>query len=713
MKKIISVFLMLCFTIYSSVYAAYDYTAVGAGDWDALATWGTATIPGSGDTVSIPIDQSAGGVTINSGVDAVAKSIRLTIKDGLLTMNGGNLTVDDLCGSKTGTQVIFADDGTITGNVGVNASFTSPKVQHILIQAGAVATIDGDIGTDYIRLTGNDPDQTFRLGAGHTLTGDIRVGSSGGSFTGNHGIVEFLGSATVNGNIGTVWAGKLRQLNLSSGTVDVTGNVRSQNYDLKGAALNITGTMEQVDDGTISTQVSNATTYGKITATGTATIPATSTVSVNVLGYVPAGSVLTIVDGTGGKGDTVSASIPVTTNSAALSFTSNSADSEDLTLTAVRNGYNNLAGNGNASAAGSALEAAGAAGASGDMLTVLNTLDSLSTAADVSNALDTLIANMNNGVPQVSQTTLANFLSTLMNHLGSLRLANAPATSGISTGDAPRDKGIWAQGFGSYLHQDPQGSSNGYNATIWGTAMGIDKSMNDILRAGLSFGYASDSISSKDNSGHTDVDSYQGNLYASLLKEDNYLNGALSFAYNQYSSSRHISFSVIDRIANSDYDGQQYSFYLEGGHTFRKGKLELTPLASLKYEHLYLESYTEKDAGSLNLDVNSQNYDFLQSGLGAKFGYPLENKYGTFIPEFHPKWLYDFIGDNQQSSATFTGGGGSFPTNGFRPAKSSLNIGTKFTLAAKNNVELSFGYDFEVKKDFYGHSGILNISYKF
>ena len=71
------------------------------------------------------------------------------------------------------------------------------------------------------------------------------------------------------------------------------------------------------------------------------------------------------------------------------------------------------------------------------------------------------------------------------------------------------------------------------------------------------------------------------------------------------------------------------------------------------------------------------------------------------------------MNDPQQSTATFTGGGASFATSGFTPARSSYHLGTKISLITRYNIELSVDYDFEYKNDFYGHSGYVNARYAF
>ena len=78
-------------------------------------------------------------------------------------------------------------------------------------------------------------------------------------------------------------------------------------------------------------------------------------------------------------------------------------------------------------------------------------------------------------------------------------------------------------GFGSYLHQGPIASSNGYNATIWGTALGYDILALKNLRVGLSGGFAQDFVRTKDSSGRTDIDNYQGALYGSYAKDAYYI----------------------------------------------------------------------------------------------------------------------------------------------------------------------------------------------
>ncbi|MBN2189823.1 MAG: autotransporter outer membrane beta-barrel domain-containing protein, partial [Candidatus Aureabacteria bacterium] len=290
----------------------------------------------------------------------------------------------------------------------------------------------------------------------------------------------------------------------------------------------------------------------------------------------------------------------------------------------------------------------------------------------------------------------------------------ADARSGLSSGDAFRNIDIWAKGFGNYLDQDKRDHIDGYKAHTLGTTIGVDFLVADPLRIGLSGGYAFSRVDSEQsNIGDTDIDSYQGTIYGGYSDGPVYIDVAGSLAYNKYEGSRTVTFGNIARTADSDYDGRQYSAYIEGGCALEINGPEITPIASLRYIYLHLDDYTESGADALNLKVDSQDYDFLQSGLGARFAYPIRNAEMTFIPEIHGMWLYDFVGDEQQATSTFTGGGASFRTEGADPAQNSFNVGGSLMLIMTDNLSLILAYDFEGKEDFIGHSGSVTLKYRF
>jgi uncharacterized protein with beta-barrel porin domain len=236
------------------------------------------------------------------------------------------------------------------------------------------------------------------------------------------------------------------------------------------------------------------------------------------------------------------------------------------------------------------------------------------------------------------------------------------------------------------------------------------------LTVGVSGGYAYGQVNSDANSATTDIQSAQGTIYAGYQGTNipYFIEGAGSFAYNWYDGSRDIVVGPIDRTAKSSYNGQQYGTYLDGGYNFNlENNLQFAPIASLQWTHLDIGKYTETNAGALDLMVNKQSYNVLESGLGASISYPVKYGWGNFIPEVHAKWLYDFIDDNMALTSSFTGGGGAFTTTGARPARNGANVGGKLSFDLKDDISLIAGVDTEMKDSFFGVSGTLTVRYKF
>lgn len=241
---------------------------------------------------------------------------------------------------------------------------------------------------------------------------------------------------------------------------------------------------------------------------------------------------------------------------------------------------------------------------------------------------------------------------------------------------------------------------------------------NDQWTIGVGGGYAYGDIDTKNEDNNSNVDSYQGMIYTGYADGSPwFFNGMLSFAWNEYDASRGITFGSINRVADADYDGQQYTGTVSAGYTFQSTKdmpFDVTPLASFQYSHLDIGSYTETGAGDLSLSVADQDYDLAKLGLGAKISKAYhDQRWGSFVPEVHAKWFYDFIGDEVATTNSFTGGGASFRTRGFEPAQHSLNAGVGVTWHTKGNMSVNLLYDSELKEDYYSHSGSATLRWLF
>jgi len=628
---------------------------------------GTGTVVNSGT-----IKQTFGGVAIT-----VASSNNTVTNNGIIQTGSTNDAIAFSTAASSGNVVNLYGSSSITG---------------YLSNYGAAGGALLNFG-----YNGTSADSS----ANDTITGNI--GSSGNSWNAE----AFGGTSSITGssNFNNLQVDSLATLS-SIGNSSVSGILTNNGtFKLNGIYnLNVTGTFDENSGSTLGVRANSATSYSTVTTSSAAVVSSGSAVSVTVGGYIPNNVSMEVINTSGQGIGNVPGSI-TSANDSYLGF-SGSKSTGNLVITSNRlsSGFNSTATNPNAQAAGWVLD--NETNPSSSLLTVLNNLENAS-GSQVSSSLKTFTPNLNNGITQVGKSSVDQFVGQAISHDG-------VAETGVSTGsDMLKGISVWAEGLGGHQHQDPQGSSNGYNANIWGTIVGFEKEISDFIKVGFAEGFGNDMIRSKDNNDHTNIDSYQSTIYGNYAKDAYYLDTALSFAYGTYKNSRLVNDLGTQNIASAKFDGQDYSTYIEGGYKLDVQKFQVTPLASFEYLDEYLPKYTESGAGPLDLNVSSQNYNFAQTGLGFKVGYPLAEEGFSLLPELKFKWLHDWVGDAEQTTASFVGGGNSFTTNAFGPDKSTYDFGAKLTLYTKGDITISLDYDFYIRKDFQSNTGYLNVKYSF
>jgi uncharacterized protein with beta-barrel porin domain len=718
------------------------------------------TIGTTGNRLKLITQAGTGTATLNDDVFATNTTINST---GGITMGAGDLLTSDVYFDANGTLTITdgvtgavtteVDDtgtvataaaGSITGTLGASGLVLSMvDIGHATTITGNVYATEVDIGADALSMSAN-ADITgavdisasgaiLNLADGADVTGTI-IPSAG-----NHGTVNVAGTSTISGVVGNVGSHDLLLLAVGgSGKLTLGGGFEGTQITVAtGGVLNYTSattahTGNLIVTGTGTVNVGTTTT----TVSGTLTMPNTSTLKVSIgttngklvhstavsaftttallepviAGRITSGTAITVFAGAAAP------NLPVVTdNYARYTFALAVCNVNDLCLTPTL-----VAKPAGVTAAGAAVNAVADVAFASD--TAMNdALQGLS-GATLDKALVSLAPSVSGGAIVGAVSAGAASGATISTQIASLR-GGIAAGSGLNAGDGTEEKRFWTQGFGSYAEQDMRETINGFTSSTGGVAFGIDRRMASDTVLGGAYSFSHTNVDTKLSRNATKVAGHQATLYGThdfdkgIFGVDGvFLDGQLSYAYNDYTSSRYIDVGAVARKADSDFDGSQISTKFDLGRTINlSDNFRITPTAGISYTHVNIDSYTETGAGASGLNMAKQDYDILSLNLKGKLARTIQINGADVTPEVHLGYSYETIHDQIQTTSTFTGGGASFQSTGFETADHTVlgGLGVTFSATQEMPIDLTFTYDASVKDDFTGHSGLVKGSYRF
>ena len=646
----------------------------------------------------VPLPGLVGAEGSLNGVDTTAA--------GLLTVgNNQNINTNNNPGGAVTSNInnvasiLFSGGSTITGFTGTN------PIRFFDISAGAVGTtvnFNGDVftttfdvtGTGTVNFNGNVNQAIVAANTIFNNDGFISVGSGKifnsaiVTLTANTGTLTLNGGSNVSGAIGG--ANGIKQINVVGGNASITGAVQARGFDLGTNTLAIGGQLTTNAGGTIATTLAGNTAFGKIVV-NTANINAGGiTVVPTVTGVLTNGTNFKIVDSQAGP---LGVPVTVINNSPRYTFAGvpTTLGAVNILLTAVTPLATLVTAPG-AAAVAPILDVTAPAGS--DLLTVQNAIAVLPNAAAINSALVQLAPGTTNlAAPWVAGQATRQFDDLWMARVDAIQNLCCSTCEPNKSGqpvNAHECKGTeqrgnwWGKAFASEGRQGNVDNLSGYKTEVLGLMLAHDTPLNENTRVGLGGAYANTTINGNDSTGRTTIDSYQLTAYFSHAPGPWFVQGALTAGTDQYKGSRAIAFAGVNRTANADYTGQQYSAVLTAGKHFYLSQATVTPLASLQASRIDVKSYTENGAGDANLRVSSQKYDFVQSTLGVKGERVIQAGNGTYSPEVHVKWMHDFSSTTMQQNAVFVGGGTSFNTQGVTQDRDLFNVGAGISFLSCN-----------------------------
>ena len=619
----------------------------------ALATWAPAT--SARETVALPyIFGVAPGDSVGqaTGVD--------TTGAGLLTVNPDiNInTLNDVGGGITSNinnvaSILFVGNSTVTGFTGTNLiSFNA-------ITAGANATtvnLNGDVftttfnisGTGTVNFNGNlnlgiTAASSIFNGDGFIIVGANKLFNSAiTTITANTGTLTLNGGSSVIGAIGG--ANGLKQINVVGGNASVIGAVQARQFSLGINTLAINGALTTNAAGVISTTLASDAVFGRIVTTGNSAIDAGGvTVVPTVTGALTNGTTYRIVQAPSG---TNLAPVSVLNNNPRYTFSGlpTTLGSVDIKLTAAP--LATLVTAPGALAVAPVLDVNAPIGT--DFRAVQDAIAVLPNRAAINNALTQLApGNTSLAAPWIASQANRMFEDQWMARLDEVQnyccdTACEPSKYRDNNNHQACDNqkehsNGWGKLMGNVGYQDGRRGMSGYETTAAGLMLGYDVPLNNQSRIGLGAGYTNTSIDGNNSPGSTQVDSYQVTGYYEYAPQPWFMRAALTAGVDKYDSKRYINFPGVNRRLTADYSGEQYTALVAAGKHFYINETTITPLVSLQASHIKVDSFKEKGGADLNLNVDSQDYDFLQSSLGVKVERIIKTSNGAVSPELHAR----------------------------------------------------------------------------
>jgi outer membrane autotransporter protein len=694
-------------TQFTSETGAFNIITGGSIVTDVSSAIVISSTSAASNTITISTGTSV--TSSNSATNPVISSSN--VNNGAVTINvsgtvsalSGTTKAIDLSGMTNGNTI--RNDGTISGSVtlgnGTNTFSSNGGTTNGAITGGTGgdtvtltnATVNGNMaggsGTDILNINGT---QTFTtggtIGAFETINFNTNTNINNTVTGATSSVIADDKTVTVNAaaNLGAV---------TNSGTLTIGAG-----SEVNALTYTSTGTLG------INVGSSNTTDVGQLILSGGDLATGTS-VTINMVssaGYIASGTQYIIATGTGTQGV---ASL-TTAATGVYRFSTAVSNTNDLALTVGRVSTSSVVTGETNQTVANILDNLGA-GATGQLATVQGVIGSQSTATGVQNVLESLTPSIDGaGVASV------NFAVDAGNQISN-RLASVRGNGyGVATGDAMAANHMWAQGFGSTVTQDDKDGARGYDADSAGASIGMDTdTLIDGVTTGVAVTYGNSTVDSNASGGaSTDIDTYAATLYGSRVLDNGiFVSGQAGVGYNKYDMERTISGVGTTK---GDTDGLQGTAKVETGRDFAFGGATLTPLASLQYTYLDMDSYTETGAGGASLNVDPDAMSTVDAGIGGEASYAIAlSDGGTLKPSVRAKYVYRMGDDSMATTSQFIGGGAAFNSNGVEGDKSSVNLGAGLLLTTVAGTDLSLNYDADIRSNLTGHTGQVKARWAF
>ncbi|MPZ36119.1 MAG: autotransporter domain-containing protein [Rhodospirillales bacterium] len=541
-------------------------------------------------------------------------------------------------------------------------------------------------------------------GGASAIVGNV---SNAGTANNNGLIVGNVSNTGTFGNLGTI-TGSVVNSGMLSGTGTIGGSLTNSGGVAPGnsiGTMTVAGNYAHAAGATYATEVCGAGLSDRLNVGGTANLQggAVTVTALPGMTFAPS-TTYTILNAAGG----LSGSFASVNELYPFLLSDLSYDANNVYLNLAIGGFAAAAATSTQIAVGTVLDA-NINNATGDFATVLGALAFNTTSnAQAQATLQAISGNNYAGFSTSMVQGMQLFMNNFANQTGgggspvSNRVALAEACDVACDATTPPKWGAWGGalgGLGTIGANQPVGSVT-YNAG--GFAAGLDRSITDSFRMGVTAGYSTGTqwVGGFDGMGRSNT--FQVGLYGGFAQDRVYADAVIGYAYSWSQMWRNIAIpSLQPRTALGQTGANQWYGQLEAGYRFDIGtnaNAFITPFARLQAYTANQNDFTETGAQSLNLSVAQQTTNSLRSVLGAQLGGSMDLGWRErLLMQLRLGWSHEYADTARPVTATLAGAPAMpFTTFGVSPQRDGVVLGLSANTAIAEATSVYLRYEGDI-----------------
>jgi outer membrane autotransporter protein len=264
---------------------------------------------------------------------------------------------------------------------------------------------------------------------------------------------------------------------------------------------------------------------------------------------------------------------------------------------------------------------------------------------------------------------------------------------------------LWGRVLGSVGWKEASTYRYGWRYQSYGLMLGLDRRTSDCLTVGVSLGVIANEFSWDDSAGDGKSATPYLGVYLGSSSDVGYLETAMSAGYRHSDVDRRISFSGVDRVANSGPEGYDGNLRLGGGLNYKVAGWNVQPLLQTDLLLYRQSAFSEGGANSLNMEVQSWDAITFRGETGVRVSREMESSAGWKVkPQVKLGWSYTAPLDNREILANLSGQPGSFGVQGDTLAAQGIVPGLGLSLQTPGGAKLYADYESELREDLQSHS---------